>query len=193
MTSKDFPVKPTDDDWDGLGQAFEAVPASRNLSIWVGLRLLAIGLAIPAMLVVGRLLDPFRRVDVFQSRVPLSLAEARNISQLPFPDSAKSIWYASFSQFVAYEAIARFEAPVADCLAFADRVVAESDAEARGAERSKLDGLGDGSIAEPSLLKADWFDIQSMGRGVARGSGPHRGPKVWIDMQRGVCYYMRTD
>ena len=37
------------------------------------------------------------------------------------------------------------------------------------------------------------FEVQAIRHGIAGGSGPHHSPKVWIDTDRGVCYYKQTD
>ena len=107
-----------------------------------------------------------------------------------------NIRVARFSQWTAYEIFVRFEAPKADCVAFAERIIAAHDREhARSAPVAfaEFEGPVERSVASTPHLETEWFDIQAIRHGVVGGSGPSHSPKVWIDTDRGVFYYKQTD
>ncbi len=169
---------------------------SSNLPIKLGRAATLVVAAIFAIMTLYWPREPFGPAEVIQSRGPLNLAEAKLLSGLPYPDSAKNIRFARFSQWVAYETFVRFEAPEADCIAFAERIMVAYDREHARSAPVKLgtfEGPIDRSIASSSHLDTHWFDVQAIRHGIVGGSGPSHSPKVWIDTARGVCYYKQTD
>ena len=171
--------------------------SSKNLHMKLGLSAAIVVAIIPVVLFLIWFREPFGSAEIIQSRKPLSVAEARRLSLLPYPDSSSNIRFAHFRQWIGHETFVRFEAPAEDCVAFAEKVLLRRQArhtpnQRPVASRSSTDLLTIRSHSS-SDLNTDWFDVQSIRQGMEGGHGPSHSPKLWIDMERGVCYYMQTD
>jgi hypothetical protein len=159
-------------------------------------------LAIPTYLIIQWIREPFGPAEYFQSREPLSVAEARKLTGFPFPSSARNIRFAHFRHWVGYEDFVRFEAPSKDCITFAEQVIAAKKSPGDDKPADQLAEFGwhvDRPIATCRELNIDWFDVEKINRGttgkrgMVGGRGPSHAPKVWIDLERGVCYYWSHD
>jgi hypothetical protein len=141
---------------------------------------------------------------IIQSVQPESVEQARqNISAsiMRLPDSAKNVQYAFYAEWIAVLQLVRFEAPVQDCRAVAEEIVAKHNAE--HADRPipglrRIDPTGRDShlptfpiSTEP--LSAPWFNPETIQSGLVAGQFGSHTPLVWIDTKRGVLYYYYSD
>lgn len=149
--------------------------------------------AAPVWFLASFILFPFGTAEIVQSRDPLSLNDAKRLTGLPLPDSAKNIRYAKFHQWIAYEAFVRFEAPKHDCVAFAESIISEAGEERPGTIAIALKRFADADprIRTPtsSHLDIQWFDVGLIQDGLAADGNP----QVWVDLKRGLCYYWQHD
>lgn len=193
MATNDKPLTP----WAAISGAMNPEPyAIPSLGCPIKLGCLFAGL-IPVLLILNCLRNPFG-AEVIRSERPMSLAEARAIFRHPYPDSAKNIRYAHFREWIGYETFLRFEAPVEDCLAFAEKIIADSHAyhgitDPLKPQLNPLKGPVEHSLVKSQDLKNDWFDIENIHQGLESRNGPSHSPKVWIDTERGVCYIWEHD
>jgi hypothetical protein len=123
---------------------------------------------------------------------------------VPLPDTARNIQYALFREGLQAEFdLVRFEAPVEDCCATANKIVAEQNAEAWD-EHCRVPGLRPMASADqdpdqprvdtpPAGLPAPWFDPQSIRNGLVAGRTSSHTPAIWIDVERGIFYYQYHD
>jgi hypothetical protein len=149
--------------------------------------IITLGLIIiaPLALVANWLREPFGGATLLLSQRPLTVDEARQQFAFDYPDSARRVRFASFSQWVAYEAILRFEAPADDCIAVAKRVTSAGLVKIEGPSKER-------AFTSPHF-RSEWFDPESIATGFSGGARGHRSPKVWVDTDRGVFYYLVTD
>jgi hypothetical protein len=136
------------------------------------------------------------RYDLVESGGPVDLAEARRRLPFDYPDSAHHIRFASFSQFVAFEMLIRLEAPIEDCRAVAERVIAEHNARHPDRIVPDLAAIGQDAHDPPidsAHFRTDWFDIAAIGNGLVGGKRGSHTPQVWVDLDRGVFYYLIND
>jgi hypothetical protein len=120
---------------------------------------------------------------------PVSLAEAQSLTDIKLPASAVHVRIAGYSQWVQYEHFMRFEAPVADCLSVAAAVVPGQELE----PVDDADRLADqGPTRKDVFRNFNWFDLSKSRNLVCAGFGPNT-PMVWVDLDRGVFYYRKSD
>ena len=118
---------------------------------------------------------------------PLTVQEATRRSPVPLPASATNVYVATDRHMVAYSDYVRFEAPVDDCMAHAalllgddhSRVPITPDSPARWNFIGFKKGLS-------------WFNIHNISNGTAFGGG-FSPVRCWIDSDRHIFYYCRTD
>ena len=112
-----------------------------------------------------------------------SAVAVKNYTGIPPPTSAVHIRRAGYRQGMAFSRYVRFEAPVADCLAYAQKVTHGMPLTANG-----------GVILGPSWIHEEqrnlphcilWFDLPNATNVV--GASP--GADVWVDQLRGVFYF----
>ena len=137
---------------------------------------------------------------ISQSVRPETVEQARNhdvsMMGVPLPDSAKNVQYAFVSQGIALLELVRFEAPLQDCRAVAEQLVAKYNTLCPDREISGLRQLNTGprlSWNGSDLLWAPWFTPQTIRSGLVAGEHGNRKPIVWIDMEQRTFYYLRTD
>lgn len=83
----------------------------------------------------------------------------------------------------------RFEAPVDQCVFFAENVLkAQLGNVGADATLRSFDG-SDVPRSDPRPLDVSWFDVRRVRRGLI--GGQQYGPRVWVDLDRGVFYYQR--
>ena len=127
---------------------------------------------------------------------PVSLDDATGCP-IPLPDSARNIQYFTRFHWQAFSDFVKFEAPVKDCLDHVDVVIADWQEDYDG--RSLGRPLS--PIAEPiqpihfvvDEHGLDWFDPHTIKEGESAGAGGSCRPRIWVDTQRGIFYYMMTD
>ena len=131
---------------------------------------------------------------VIQTPHPVSVASAKDCP-IPLPSAARRVEYGLYSEWIAYEAYVRFEAPVADCRLHALRLLtAYNKANPDHPVPTEFTPVTE----HPSLfasheLNLAWFDPQQIAHGSEAGAIGSHTPKIWIDESRGIFYYRLTD
>jgi hypothetical protein len=128
-------------------------------------------------------------LHVNEPRGPVSAAEAASFASIPIPPEATNIRIAGYSQWIQYEQYVRFEAPVAVCLRHAAAVVPGEPLTPVGQDELKSSRL---PVRQDVFLDFSWFDLRNASSVAGAGGGPSQ-PRVWVDQDRGVFYYRKTD
>jgi hypothetical protein len=120
------------------------------------------------------------------------------------PPSAHKIRFATSSVGLGGRALLyRFDAPVADCIAYGEGLIATNGLTASKREAfrfpmrtdftSSHDPVDIGFLRHYGLSEIEWFDVETITSGF-RGFGPPSGlSRLWIDTVRGRVYYYWTD
>jgi hypothetical protein len=124
---------------------------------------------------------------------PATPAQAQKYTGVPLPAEAHNIGVAGYRQWIQFEQYVRFEAPVDVCLKYAAKVVP-------GATLQPIDEYeikrGGGPIREGVFTDFGWFDL-AKGKNVVGAAGgpgtPGQMGDVWVDQDRGVFYFRKTD
>jgi hypothetical protein len=156
-----------------------------------------------------------RTSNTLETIAPITVAVAQQyINDFPpagdLPESASNVEFAFYGEWVALTELIRFEAPVEDCIATAQRWIEayNKDNPNRTVQgiRSLPDvvgvtKLGDGPeipvYGWPDIgtgpLQATWFKPQEIRQGVVAGNIGSHQPTIWVDTDNGVFYYRYTD
>lgn len=127
---------------------------------------------------------------------PVSLEVARQQLGIPFPDGATNILYGQYAQSIAYEFMLKFEAPLDVCKSHAIVLIERHNT-------NMPDQLVPGELRELTEapapippkppLNVTWFDVHKINKGFVAGEiGSHK-PRIWIDSERNLFYYIYTD
>jgi len=131
---------------------------------------------------------------IVQSTGAITVAQAN--AQFPpgVPNSAKNIRYAAYNEWMAVLEVVRFEAPADDCIAHAERIIA--DFNAQNPDRT-IPGLRPMNavpeVDRSTPLSLDWFSPESIKHGLVGGESNSHTPVIWIDTDKGVFYYQYSD
>lgn len=146
--------------------------------------------------------------SIVQSNGPVSVDEARRGCPIAIPPGARNVQYATYSDFQAFAAFVKYEAPADVCIEAGKELLAADGQERRKNGRAELEGLHALSNAPASLqtlagmsrkrlvpaeLSVAWFDPESIAEGLEGGGTGSHEPKVWIDTRRGIFYYQLHD
>jgi hypothetical protein len=101
----------------------------------------------------------------------------------PPPPSAIHIRTAGFSEGMAFSHFVRFEAPVADSIAYAQKIAHGKPLAVDDPGGRYQSFVFDEQKYIPNLTA--WFDLPSAKNVV----GAEPGPQVWVDQSRGVFYF----
>ena len=130
----------------------------------------------------------FLALHVDQPAVPTSAADAEAYTGVPLPPEAKNIRVAAYRQWIEYAQYVRFEAPVSVCLKYAAKVAPGSALQPVEIFQRKLDARA----PRQGVLDLTWFDLEAATNVVGRLAGPPEAD-IWIDQDRGVFYFRKTD
>lgn len=120
------------------------------------------------------------------------------------PPTASRIYLATSSVGMGGRArLFRFEAPVADCVAYGEGLIASNGLTAIEREAFRLpmrtdfasspDPVDIGFLSHFGLGGLEWFDVETITMGF-NGRGPPLGlSQLWVDTVRGRVYYYWTD
>lgn len=143
--------------------------------------------------VLPELTEPVTKVDA-----PISLEQARKELKFPLPDEATEIFYAGYSQWMAYEFRVKYNAPVEVCKSQALLLIERYNKEnpdqkisLKFSEISELPFQETENTYPP--LNITWFDVHNITNGFVIGGGGSYCPMIWIDADRGLIYYCVTD
>ena len=132
---------------------------------------------------------------------PVTQEEVRKeVPYFNLPASASNIWYATSTFGVN---LYRFDAPLADCLAYAQRLIATNNSTESTSYMVPTQLVA--IAASPQAIDHDllkkayrlkgtaWFDVENVTEGWT-GSGPPSGrSSFWIDAKRGRFYFYWTE
>lgn len=178
---------------------------TRRVPRWLlisGVALLGAILLVLGVIACASLANFDSKPSLWHTDGPISAEEAnkRFSMHLPFPTGAKNVQVAGYSQFVAFEEVARFEASPEVCSEYALALLRAHNAKWATDPRMNvpvelrpLDKPPERVKTDP-LVPAQWFDVEKIRRGfVAGGRSPSHTPCIWIDAERGIFYYHITD
>lgn len=125
---------------------------------------------------------------------PISVAEARQQLQFPFPDTASNVQFSSYREFLAAEDFVRFQAPVDDCIATAEEIVGAHN---RSRPSDQVAGVRVLTADHPSEFQSEgtpaWFTPHTIEEGFIAGEEGSHMPLIWIDTARGYFFYQYGD
>lgn len=127
---------------------------------------------------------------------PVVLEVARQELDIPLPDGATNILYAQYAQWIAYDVMLKFEAPVEVCKSHARVLLQRHNTNMPErlvpVDLRPIDAPPDPVPPEPPLNVA-WFDIHTITNGFVGGAFGSHQPMIWVDAGRGILYYRYTD
>jgi hypothetical protein len=148
-------------------------------------------------------LNPFSHMKACIITTPstVSLELAQKSCPITLPNSATNIQYGIWSLWQAHMTFVRFEAPVADCLKHAEKVLNEDAVSYSIKGVSIVEStdfpkpLNPGTPAEK--FDVNWFDVEAISNGIQfkLKSEQQYCPSiiVYVDQNRGVFYYQNYD
>lgn len=131
-----------------------------------------------------------RKADVVLSITPQAVDEARAGCPIPLPDSAHKVQYAVWSFGEVTQSWVRFEAPVPDCLAHAERMVQPfRDRDGYAVTTTPIvEDTGVLCVLDPTEVNLTWFEECQKAPGTIFRVSGGRAPVIWVDTGRGVFY-----
>ena len=137
---------------------------------------------------------------------PLSRpAFINRFGDIGLPQSATNILYASsrVSMGFAGARLYRFDGPVADCVAYGEKLIRENNQQVERPDDFAPTALAP-LTAPPErvqkeilgaygLKKVDWFDVHTVRSGYEGRGPPYALAHFWVDTDRGRFYYYWTD
>lgn len=149
-----------------------------------------------AILFIGILLGAAGCADVRRYDHPLTHDQASKAKDIdfPLPASCSNVYYALYGEWVAYERLVRFEAPITDCVAHIDAVLKWDDRiyhRTNSYTRIHVQAIA----PKPTiwLKSVPWFDPDKITDGIYVGSVGSHVPEIWVDLTRGVFYFHEND
>ncbi len=135
---------------------------------------------------------------------PMSLAQFTNqFSGINLPVSATNIFFARSGVGLGGRALLyQFDAPVSDCLGYAQQLIELNNREADRPEWRVTTNLvvltttpriEKGTLRAYGLSKIGWFDLENIRAGFSGRAGPSGLASFWVDTERGRFYYYWTD
>lgn len=131
----------------------------------------------------------FFGLHVSEPARPLTPAQAQVILPATLPVEARNIGAAEYRQWIEFAQYARFEAPLPVCLGYAKLVVPGAALQPVGEFQLERDAR---PLRSEVFRDFSWFDLQTASNMIGSGGGSNQ-PEVWIDQDRGVFYYRKTD
>jgi hypothetical protein len=151
--------------------------------------------------------DPKDANTCWRTEKPLNYEEAvaNGHCPIPLPKEARNIQFVDFyAGWGGFSQHVRFEAPMEVCREQARAIL--NDFNSRQTQDSQrvevtakpLDWDHASSVARDAnswevVSRAPWFDSDSIQKGEMWGAGRSHQPEVFIDLERGVFYYRRSD
>jgi hypothetical protein len=143
-----------------------------------------------------------RMLSVYETKKPLNLARAikSKYIKIPPPSTASYIWVLSDSLGPGtYNYLLRFNAPVEDCIKYAESVISRNNLMAENWTKTKYPSTLSGE-SDSFVNKYHWWDRNKIKNGItwdydytAGESGPSIYESVYVDIDRGILYYFSGD
>lgn len=155
---------------------------------------------ISAVLLVGMLgaagCPDVRSPDVTRYDHPLSYDQALKAKDIdfPLPSSCSNVCYAMYADWQAYTRMVRFEAPVTDCVAHIDVALKWDDRmyhRTNSYTRTRVQRVP--AVSAGWLKSAKWFDPDKITDGIYVGPSGSHVPEIWVDLTKGVFYFIESD
>ena len=136
---------------------------------------------------------------------PITLAQFTNqFASINLPLSATNIFFARSSVGLGGRALLyQFDAPVSDCLGYAQQLIEASNRQADRPEWRVATNLvtlttpptliENARLQPYGLSKIRWFDLASVRSGFSGRAGPSGQGSFWVDTEHGRFYYFWTD
>ena len=121
---------------------------------------------------------------------PATPAQAQEYTGVPVPAEAKNIRIAGYRQWIEFANYVRFEAPVDVCLKYAGAVAPGTALQPVDEYQLERDAR---PIRENVLKNFGWYDLAKAKNVVGAGGTPGQMAQVWVDQDRGVFYFRKTD
>ena len=144
-------------------------------------------------------LSPFSHMEagITITPSPISLELAKKGCPISLPESALNIQYGVWSLWQASMSFVRFEAPVADCLKYAERVLDEHVLAYNLTGASIVKNTDFPKQHNPGTpadnFDVSWFDVEAISSGVQFelkfDQRSYGSPIIYVDQNRGVFYY----
>lgn len=160
-----------------------------KVSTWGRILIVLLTLLVCASLITSCGPDYIKHYDT-----PLTFTQAMKEKDIgiPLPKSAHNINYAMYADGQTYERFVRFEAPVEDCIKHIDVVLAWHDKMFK--RTSSYDPRHISSVAphggDKTMGPTPWFDVDKTVNGLYIGEDEMLKPQIWIDLDRGIFYFM---
>lgn len=145
-----------------------------------------------ALAVLALLLFAAWQVAMPHSNEPSSFVtagQAETFTEVPLPAAATHIRIAEYHHWIQFEQYMRFEAPPEVCLAYAEKILPKRTLQPVGEEEFKSMTY---PLVKGAFTDLSWFDPTAAKHLVTAGGGPSV-PQIWIDQDRGVFYFRKTD
>ena len=126
----------------------------------------------------------------------MDLETARKQVDIPLPDSATEIFYGYYSEWMAYDFILRFKAPLETCKAHASILLKHHNKTSpENLVSEKLQEMTEipEQISFTGFSNVTWFDIHNIKDGFIAGEFGSHQPRIWIDKTKNILYYRYTD
>jgi len=136
---------------------------------------------------------------------PITLAQFTNqFTSINLPTSATNIFFARSGAGLGGGALLyQFDAPVSDCLSYAQQLIEANNSRADRPEWRVATNLVALTTPPPLIEKATlqayglskirWFDLGSIRSGFSGKAGPSGLGSFWVDTEQGRFYYFWTD
>jgi len=112
----------------------------------------------------------------------------------PVPPSSQDIYYGIYEDWQAFTLIVRFQAPVQDCLSEIDTVIAYDDKiYTRTSSYPRITVTNVAPQCAGCLNSATWFTPNTISNGIYAGQDSSHTPQIWVDLDKGIFYFMETD
>jgi hypothetical protein len=121
---------------------------------------------------------------------PATPAQAEAYTGVALPAEARNIGVAGYRQWIEFAQYVRFEAPANVCLRYAAAVAPGAELQPIDETQLELDAR---PIREGVLTHFGWFDLAKAKNVVGTGGTPDQMAQVWVDQERGVFYFRKTD
>jgi len=121
---------------------------------------------------------------------PATPAQAHAYTRVALPPGARNIGVAGYRQWIEFAQYVRFEAPADACLKYAAAVAPGAALQPVDEFQLELDAR---PIREGVLKDFEWFDLAKAKNVVRAGGTPGQMARVWVDQDRGVFYFRKTD
>lgn len=128
-------------------------------------------------------------LHITEPTAPVSVKKASSFANISIPSEATNIRIAGYRQWIEFNQFVRFEAPPAICLKTAEKILHDEKLyPSAPAEYTDFHG----PLRDDVFKYFSWFDLRKAKNVV---TGTIHGPEtqVWVDQDRGIFYFCKSD